>query len=169
MHAPPKPSPRWVLLSRVLRGVLLGEVVGSLVIAAVLLLWVPLVALAALCLALAPPRCARGLRWPALAVGVLGLTVGAPLAAWEIQHRLDDMAERLAANGWRLSTSERVRVATLNLAMGLGGHALGYGCSCPGLGCASGGATSPWNPRSSARTSASCCRRPGATEEPRSR
>jgi hypothetical protein len=55
----------------------------------------------------------------ALAVGVLGLTAGAPLAAMEIQHRLDVMAERLAANGWRLSTPERVRVATLNLAMGL--------------------------------------------------
>ncbi len=126
MCSAPKPSPGLSLLSRVLRGVLLLAAVLSLGIAIILLLWVPLVALAALCLALAPPRFARGFRWPALAVGVLGLTVGAPLAAWEIQHRLDAMAERLAANGWRLSTPERVRVATLNLAMGLGGYALGY-------------------------------------------
>jgi hypothetical protein len=106
--------------------VALLEVVGALVIAAILQLWVPGVALAALCLALAPPRFARRWRWPALAVGVLGLTAGAPLAAWEIQHRLDVMAERLEANGWRLSTPERVQVATLNLAMGLGGYVLGY-------------------------------------------
>ncbi|MFL5348038.1 MAG: hypothetical protein ACJ8AT_24875 [Hyalangium sp.] len=46
--------------------------------------------------------------------------------ALEIQHRLDVMAERLAANGWRLSGHGRVQVVTLNLAMGLEGYALGY-------------------------------------------
>ncbi|WP_331118358.1 hypothetical protein [Archangium sp.] len=119
--------PRPLSVLRVLlQGVLLVAAVASLSIAAVLMLWVPSVALAALCLALAPARLARRFRLAALAVGVLGLTAGAPLAAREIQHRLDVMAERLAANGWRLSTPERVQVATLNLAMGLGGYALGY-------------------------------------------
>lgn len=103
-----------------------AAVLGALSIAVILLLWMPGVALAALCLSLAPVRLARGVRWMALAVGGLGLSAGAPLAAWEIQHRLDVMAGRLAANGWRLSLPERVQAATLNLAMGLGGYAVGY-------------------------------------------
>ncbi|HYO58419.1 hypothetical protein [Archangium sp.] len=112
--------------SKLLPGLALLPAVGSLVIAAILLLWVSTVALAALCVALAPSRLSWRVRRTVLAVGVLGLTAGAPLAAWEIQHRLDSMAERLAANGWRLSLPGRVQVATLNLAMGLGGYALGY-------------------------------------------
>ncbi|WP_224370941.1 hypothetical protein [Hyalangium versicolor] len=103
-----------------------APVLGALSIAVILLLWVPSVALAALCLSLAPVRLARGVRWMALAVGGLGLSAGAPLAAWEIQHRLDVMAGSLASNGWRLPLPERVQVATLNLAMGLGGYAAGY-------------------------------------------
>jgi hypothetical protein len=117
---------RLSLLRALLRGVLLVAAVASLAIAAILMLWVPSVALASLCVALVPSRLARRFRLGAFAVGVLGLTAGAPLAAVEIQHRLDIMAERLVANGWRLSTPERVQVATLNLAMGLGGYALGY-------------------------------------------
>lgn len=65
-----------------------AAVLGALSIGVILRVWVPGVALAALCLALAPVRLARGMRWVALAVGGLGLSAGAPLAAWELQHRL---------------------------------------------------------------------------------
>ncbi|WP_375772454.1 hypothetical protein NR798_16715 [Archangium gephyra] len=126
MRLAPKLLPILALLPRVLGGVLLAAAVGALGIAAILLLWIPSVALAALCVALAPRRLSRGIRLTALVGGVLGLTAGAPLAAREIQHRLDTLAESLATNGWRLSLPERVQVATLNLAMGLGGYALGY-------------------------------------------
>ncbi|WNG45963.1 hypothetical protein F0U60_18960 [Archangium minus] len=114
------------ILALLLRGVLFAAAVGSLGIAAILLLWVPSVALSALCVALAPVRIARRVRLTAFGIGVLGLTAGAPFAAREIQYRLDTLAEGLAANGWKLSPAGRVQVATLNLAMGLGGYALGY-------------------------------------------
>lgn len=122
----PKLLPVLALLPRVLGGLLFAAAVGALGIATLLLLWVPGVALAALCVALAPWRLSRGIRLTALVAGVLGLTAGAPLAVREIQHRLDTLARSLAEKGWRLSGPERVQVATLNLAMGLGGYALGY-------------------------------------------
>jgi hypothetical protein len=64
---------------------------GALTIAVILLLWVLSVALAALCLSLAPVRLARGVRWMAL----------------------DVMAGSLASNGWRLFLPERVQARAL--------------------------------------------------------
>jgi len=60
----------------------------------------------------------------ALVAALLLLTAGAPLLVRDIQRQLDALAGRLYGGGLR--TGDRVRVAGLNLAMGLGGLAVGY-------------------------------------------
>ena len=121
-----KGSPGQTVLGGVLVGVLLLAAVGALSLTVLLRLWIPSVALAALCVSLAPGRRSRRVRRTAFGMGVVGLVAGAPLAVRELQHRLDTLAGRLAAQRGTLSTPERVQVAALNLAMGLGGLLLGY-------------------------------------------